>query len=490
MKKFLILLLVSLLALVVIVAGILFTQTGNDLVKPYLKTELEKQIGLPVEVDTFKLRYDHTVLDIIIDKALKVDVYSDFKLLDQSFDGTYVIYANNFVYQKINLKEANINGEFYGVPDDLYVNGKGTSFEAPINYKLRVLKGDVQEIHIDLKEMPVADILTLAKQPALAKGKVDAHLVIPTLVKEKMHTQAHVTLNGITFNDALMKKLYKVTLPKSFSLAGNIDANLSDTHIVGKVDAKSNIANVTLENLKFNKNTKHVNSEYLIDIVNLKELSGLLRTKLDGMIVLQGDIEKTDTLKVTGFTDSLGGKINYKLLDKDFHSSIVAMPMQNMLKMFSFPAFVDSNTSGEIHYNLLSKKGHTKLSLADFKLAPNDVTKTLGKVMPMNPTDIVFGATSLEANVDGDEVVYSLMAKASEASISIGEGRINKEKDTHEAKIEFGFNKYAIAGSIGGSIRQPKVGFDTQGFMEDQILKNDFQDKVEKEVTRFLDRLF
>ncbi|MEA1879960.1 MAG: hypothetical protein U9N11_04895, partial [Campylobacterota bacterium] len=333
-------------------------------------------------------------------------------------------------------------------------------------------------------------ILTLAKQPALAKGQVDAHVVIPTLVKEEMHTQAHVTLNGITFNDDLMKKLYKVTLPKAFSLSGNIDANLSNTQIVGKVNAKSNIANVTLENLKFNKNTKHLNSEYLIDVVNLKELSGLLRTKLDGMIVLQGDIEKTDTLKITGFTDSLGGKINYTLADKNFHSSIVAMPMQNMLKMFRFPAFVDSNTSGEISYNLLSKKGSTKLSLADFKLAPNDVTKTLGKVMPMNPTDIVFGATSLEATIDGDEVVYSLMAKASEASISIGEGRINKEKDTHEAKIEFGFNKYAIAGSIGGSIRQPKVGFDTKGFMKDQILKNDFKDKLEKEVTRFLDRLF
>jgi hypothetical protein len=224
--------------------------------------------------------------------------------------------------------------------------------------------------------------------------------------------------------------------------------------------------------------------------MDLKSLSDLLQTKLDGVLLLKGHVEKAEILKVTGHTKSLGGEVKYTLIDKSFTASLEAMPMQNMLKMFSFPPFVDANTSGKINYDLLSKKGQTSLALADFKLASNSVTKSLGTVMPMSPTDIVFGATSLDATIEGDEVVYDLMAKASEASISIDEGKINRADDTHQAKIEFGFYIYVIAGSISGSIRQPRVGFDTKGFLKDQMTDNDFSDRTEKEIKRFFKRLF
>ena len=490
MKKYLKITLITVLVLVILLALLLFTQTGNDLVKPYLKAELEKQIGLPTKVETFKLRYDHTVLDIIIDKGLKVDVTSHFNLLSQSFDGTYKVGANNFMYEGISLDQVNINGGFKGVPTDLLVNGKGTSFDAPLKYDLRIKDGDAQEITFYMKDMAVADILKLAKQPALAQGKIDANLTIPTLVGKERNAEVSIHLADITFNDALMKKTYKVTLPEALKIHGDMDANLTGQQLEGTVDMQSHIANVNLQNITFNTDTQHMTTDYIVDIMDLKSLSGLLNTKLDGLIVLKGEVEKSETLKVTGHTESLGGEISYALADKAFVASLKAMPMQNMLKMFSFPPFVDANTSGKINYNLLSKKGQTALALDDFKLASNSVTKSLATVMPMSPTDIVFGGTSLDATIDGDEVVYNLMAKASEASISIGEGKINRADDTHQAKIEFGFNKYAIAGTIGGSIRHPHVGFDTKGFLKDQMVKNDFMDKVEKEIKRFLKRLF
>ncbi len=490
MKKFLKISLITLLILVILLAGLLFTQTGNNFLKPYLKTELEKQIGLPVKVDTFKLRYDHTVLDVVIDKMLKVDIASDFNLLTQFFDGTYKIYANNFIYKDITLKEANINGEYKGVPDDLRINGKGTSFNAPFNYDLRILNGDAREITFYIKELAVADILALAKQPSLANGILDANLTIPALIKNNLNADIKMNFKNITFNDALMKKTYKISLPEFFKIQGKIDANLSKNQVFGKVNMQSNIANVDLKNVKFNTKTKHVITNYIVNILDLKSLSNLLKIKMEGLLVLKGTVEKSNTLKITGLTDSLGGHLKYTLEEKDFRASILAIPMQNILKMFSFPAFVDSNTSGEIRYNLLSKKGHTKLSLSDFKLAPNDITKTLGTVMPMNPTDIVFGSTSLDANIDGDEIIYSLMAKASKAHIKIGEGRINHKKDIHKAEIEFGFNQYAIEGSIGGSIRKPHIGFDTKGFLKDQMLENDFADKAKDKIKNFFKRLF
>ncbi len=486
MKKYLIITLITFLMLLIVLAGLLFTQTGNDLLKPYLKTELEKQVGLPVEIDLFTLRYDHTKLKIVINKALSIDVQSIFNLLGLSFDGTYTIYANNFVYNKINFKQANINGEFKGVPDDILVNGKGNTFDAPLNYYLRILKGDAKEITFQLKDMNLSDILELAKQPPIAKGLVDANVTIPTLVKSERNAHGIIHFEGIIFDDALMKKIFKVSMPEAMQMNGLIDANVTDTQVMGGATMQSNIANVNLKDLKFNTQTKHLTSNYLVDILSLKSLSALLHTKMDGAMVLEGHVEKEKTLKVTGLTKSLGGEIHYTLIDKNFSSSIEAVPVKNMLQMFSFPAFVDAQASGRLDYNLSNKKGNTTLAMEAFRLASSKITKSIALMIQKDPSSIVFGETSLDAAIHGDEINYTLMAKALDASITVDEATIDKEKDTHNAKIQFAYNKYAVEGSVGGSIRQPRVGFDTTGFIPDV----DFSEKAEKEIKKFFKRLF
>jgi len=486
MKKYLKITLISLLILIILLAGLLFTQTGNDIVKPYLKAELEEQTGLPVEIDLFKLRYDNTELKIVVNNALTVNVISIFNLLSLSFDGTYKLYANNFIYNKVTLREANINGEFKGVPSDILANGKGTSFEAPLNYYLRILDGDAKDITINLKNMDLSDILVLTQQPPVAKGLVDANITIPTLVKGERNSHGNIILNGITFNDDIMKKLYKVSMPEAMKMDGIVDVNLTDTTVIGSVDMQGNIANANLKDVRFDRKTKYISANYMIDIMNLKSLSGLLRTKMDGAIVLKGDIEKEKTVKITGITKSLGGEVNYKVLDNNFSASFVAVPVKNMLNMFRFPAFVNADASGNFDYNLQNKTGNTKLALEEFRLASNTVTKSLKMMIQKDPSSIVFGETSLDAAINGDEINYTLMAKALDASITVGDATINKEKDTHDAKIEFVYNQFAIKGNIGGSIRQPRVGFDATGFIPD----SEFMPKAEKKIKKFFKRLF
>lgn len=486
MKKYLKITLITLLLLLIAISGLLFTQQGNDLLKPYLKAELEKQVDQPVDVNLFKLRYNNTALKITVNNALNIDVESVFNLLGLSFDGTYTIYANNFVHNGINLKQANINGEFKGVPDDIYVNGKGNTFNAPLNYYLRVLNGDAKEITIQLKDMNIRDILELAKQPAVAKGSVDANVTIPTLVKGEMNTHGLINFDGITFNDALMKKLYKVTLPEDMEMNGIVDANLTDTQIIGGVDMQSNVANVTLNDLQFDKKSKHVSSKYIIDALNLKALSDLLRTKLDGEILLQGEMEKKEKLKVTGSTKSLGGEIKYSLMDNNFTSALKAVPVKNMLHMFRFPAFVDAQASGKLEYDRKDKTGGTKLAFEEFRLASNKITKSLKLLIQKDPSSIVFGETTLDAGIKGDELNYTLLAKSMDASIKVDEAIINKAEDIHYGKINFAYKKYAVGGNITGSIRSPRISFDTNGLIND----TEFAEKAEKEIKRFFKKLF
>jgi hypothetical protein len=486
MKKYLKITLITFALLIVVLSSVLFTQPGNDLLKPYLKAQLEKEIGQPVEVQHFKLRYDHTEIKLLINKALNIEAQSIFNLLTQNFDGTYTIYANNFVYDGITLKEANINGVFKGTPMDVLVNGKGTSFEAPLNYYLRLLNGDAEEITIQLKEMALADILTLAKQPAIAKGKVDANITIPTLVKDKMNAHGKINLHGVTFNDTLMKEHYKIEIPKALVLNSHVDTNVTETQVTGNVDMLTNLADVHLSKLHFNRKDKALSSAYIVDVIDLKNIASLLRTKVEGPLKLQGHIKKDDHLRITGKTTSLGGQIDYRLQDKRLTSNIKAVPIQNMLKMFHFPAFMNAQGFGEINYNLGTRTGEVNLDLEAFKLASNKVTKSLKMVIQKDPASITFGETSFDAKIDGFETTYKLVARSHKASITVDEATIHHGKDSHMANIEFAYDKYAIDGSIGGSIRNPNVAFNTKGLMPDR----DILTRIEKEIRRFLERLF
>ena len=481
MKKYFKITLITLLLLLIALSGLLFTQQGNDFAKPYLKAELEKQVGLPVDVDLFKLRYNHTDLKIIINDTLKIDVQSMFSLLGMTCDGTYSIFANNFVHNDIRLKQANVHGEFEGEYHNIYVNGKGNTFNAPVTYYLRIVDGDAKRITVQLKDIKLSDILEFAKQPAIAKGKVDANVTIPTLVKGEMNTHGIVSLSDITFDDALMKKHYKVSMPEALQVDGIIDVNLTDTQIIGGADMHTELANVTLKNLHFNKESKHISSQYIVDILNLNAFSDLLHTKLDGAILLQGEVEKKEKLKVTGLTKSLGGEINYQLIDNNLTSSIESVPVKNMLHMFRFPAFVDANASGKLRYDTKEKKGETKLTLKNFKPASNKVTTSMKVMVLKDPASIVFGQSSLNAKIDGDQIHYTLIAKADDASITVDEAIINKEEDSHNAKITYAYDSFEIQGNVDGSIRRPSIDFNAKDL--------DFMVKLEREIKRILEQL-
>ena len=480
MKKLLKIFIISLLIVIVAILGIVFTKQGNKFMEPYLQAELEKQIGLPVEVDIFALQYNNVKLNLTISNSLKIDVKSIFNLLTQRFDGTYTIYANNFVYEDVTLKEANINGEYKGVPNDIFVNGKGSSFDAPLSYHLRIVDGEAREIVAELKEMKFSDFLVLLKQPAFGEGKVDVNLTLPTLNTNDLQGDGGIRLKEVTLNEAVLQKVYNISLPKGTTMQGDLDAHFNGIEIDANIEIFSPLAKFNFSHITYNTKTQFITTDYTCDVANLKNIESILDTQLSGAMLLKGKMQKKEMFKLSGVTDSLGGGISYELQDNDFHASVRAVPVENMLHIMKFPKFAGGKASGDINYNLLTRKGGTTVTFGKFKFASNPMTKSLRVLFKKDPSSIIFGNTTLNADIDGDEIVYSFVAKAGKASFEIGKGLINHKKGTHKAQMKVSFGKYSMQGSIGGTLRRPYIGFNIKGFTKDQLLDNSFSGKIKK----------
>ena len=208
MHKLLIIILSILLFVLLTVTGLslfLFSQTGNEMLKPYVKEKLEEKIGMPVEIQTFTLKAGVSSLDFVINEQAFVKVVAQYSLWDRSFEGRYQLKSDTFAYKELVLKETDLKGNFKGVSKDIYVEGKGSALDAKIDYRLRVIDHAAQKIILHIKGADLSDLLRLYGHPALAEGKIDVEVNMPDIGEDTASGYGQIVLHKAHFNRQLLK---------------------------------------------------------------------------------------------------------------------------------------------------------------------------------------------------------------------------------------------------------------------------------------------
>ena len=367
MNKILLVLFSILLLLLLTVTGTLFyafSASGNDMLKVYIQDELEEKIGLPVDVRKFTLEAGKSRLIVRINKEADVEVVTNYDLLAQSFQGIYHIKAKNFHYEKMVLREADIQGHFKGVAEDIVVDGRGTALDAHLAYRFRVLEQKPKDIEANVKGLALAEVLELAGRAPLAKGKIDIDIKMPDIGKEFASGYGHIVLDKAFFNTKLVQKLYDFTVPKKSYLSGNMDVELKGNKLNILADAKSNLFTLKIENASFDLEKQKVFANYVMDV---KEMAILTKNKLSGPLkvlgIVEGDKKK---YHLTGSSHSLGGTLLFDMAEQSkFHFE--NLEISKILTLTKQPPYAKGvlNGSGDVskdfqsgRYDIKIDKGH------------------------------------------------------------------------------------------------------------------------------------
>ncbi|HSR73198.1 MAG TPA: hypothetical protein VLL31_00005, partial [Sulfurovum sp.] len=312
MKRLLIILLSIVLFLLLSLASILlfvFSQTGNEMLKPYLQQKFEAKIGIPVEVSRFKLESGRSSLDMIINKQAVARVETYYDLWNGSFEGSYHIKADRLNYQDIKLKDTDLKGNFKGVSEDIYIDGKGSALGATVEYTLNLIDNVPQKIVANIKGAQLAEVLQLIGHPALAQGKIDVEINMPDIGEETASGYGHIVLNNAYFDRVLVKELYGYSLPENSHLQGTMDASLEDKKIKLVSEVQSNLFALQIKEALADLASDQLRAAYRLDV---KDMRILTKDKLAGPLKVEGDIEKRDkTIHVTGTSRSLGGELHF-----------------------------------------------------------------------------------------------------------------------------------------------------------------------------------
>ncbi len=348
MNKLLIITLSILLFLLLTISGLslfMFSQTGNNMLKPYIKQVLEEKIGLPVEVKHFTLESDKSKLDILINKQAVVSVVSQHDLWKQSFDGTYHIKADTFTYEDMTFEKTDIQGHVKGVADDIYLDGKGTALDATLDYRLNIIDNIAQKILVNMKGAQLAEVLLLLGHPALAEGKIDIEINMPNIGEDTASGYGHIVLNKAHFNRKLVSKLYDYTLPEKSYVHGTIDANLKGKEIQLVGDVQSNFFMLQINNAFMNMVSKQLTAEYIFDAQDMRILT---RNKLAGPLKVEGKVlGKDKEMQITGTSNSLGGVLRFSI-DEATHITFEKLALEKLLLLLKQPAYAKGEVSGTV----------------------------------------------------------------------------------------------------------------------------------------------
>ena len=382
MNKLLLALLSVILVVMLAVAGVLlfaFSKSGNELLKGYVQTHLEKAIGLPVDVRKFRLEAGKARLIMQVNKRAVVEVVSHYDLLSQSFSGIYALHAKQFAYKKVHLKEAKIEGHFKGVAKDILVDGKGTALDAKVKYTFRVLESKPQNIVAAMKGVSLAEVLELAGEPALADGKLDMDVNMPDIGEEFANGYAKIVLHPSRFDTALVAKMYDLKIPQKSMLDGDVDIELKGNLLNVLAKINSNLFHLKVDKTSVDIEKRTVEGAYSIDV---KEMAILTQNKLAGPFRMIGDFNvKGKSYSLKGLSNSLGGELLFDLskVNKFHFEKLSLLKIEHLLKQ---PEYLQGLLSGTADVDRGFETGHYRINIQKGKFGTKSIKEALGYDIP------------------------------------------------------------------------------------------------------------
>ncbi len=417
MNKLLLVLFSIVLFVLLAVTGTLlfaFSQSGNDVLKGYIQSRLEKEIGLPVDVRKFRLESGKVRLVMRVNKQADVEVVSHYDLLSQSFSGIYALDAKQFTYKNIHLRQAKIKGHFKGIAKDILVDGQGTALDAKVKYTFRVIESKPQNIVATMQGVAFAEVLELAGQPALADGKLDMDINMPDIGEEFANGYAKIILHPSQFNTALVAKMYDLKIPQKSMLDGKVDIKLKGSllNILAKVN--SDLFHLKLDKTSVDIQKKTVEGSYGMDV---KEMAILTQNKLSGAFKVMGDFtvqEKAYSLK--GLSKSLGGALLFDLGEVNkFHFEKLAL--SKIEHLFKQPQYLQGLLSGTVDVDKGFKNGRYKVNIQKGKFGAKSIKKVLGYQIP---SDNSFSLDS-QGKIDKYVLTSSLTLKSTLSDLTLND---------------------------------------------------------------------
>ncbi len=496
MKKTLLILSSIILILLGLVYALLFTQPGNNMLKPTLESKLNEHSPVPLNIDLFSLSPSTLKLQIRLDTDNTLLLEGTYALFSQDFDIDYDIKLTKLSNLNETLKRQ-LNGAFLsdgniqGNPELFKVKGKSDLAHSMTEYAV-IIKGlSLDKAAIKLSDLDIGELLLMVGEKAYSKGKLDLHVQINEFEPTDMQGRVLLHIKQARLNAGLIKKEFGISLDKT-ALKGDFSAILKGSDIDYVTTLDSALAKVNSQG-NIDRGEEKISADYSIDIRELSLLKSIHNAPLRGPLFTQGSVKgEQQKLEIDGKSDLAHSKTSYKVILSDFKPTHLDLKISNasvekLLYLLGEPSYAEGSLDltaalgafeplkgkltlkidkGIAHTKQIAKAFDIKLPYTRFNLvsdadikdnslsAKTAVDSNLA-TLKMNKTDYNIKTASLDTDYDlyvpSLERVETLIDKKLYGKVRVN-GEIKKDK-----KLTITAHSNIFEGKIDAKIIDEKV---------------------------------
>ncbi len=363
----------------------------------------------------------------------------------------------------------NLGGKVKGDKKRLIVDGKSNFASSKTSFVATLKDFEPSSIKADIKNLKLAKVLYMVKQPHYADGVFFLNADISDARSGKLKGVVTTTIKKGLLDSRYMTKAYKfeTKMPRTtFKLSTNtkLNGDIVDT----KIDLDSTLANFDIKKARMNLKDGSLLSDYRVKVPSLDKLYFVTQRHMKGGISADGELKKGKNLDLTMHSKVAGGKMDLKLYNDDLHADIVAMQTLDILHILIYPEIFKAFLNAKVDYNLARERGLFKGHLVDGTFTKNEMFGLVKRYAKIDLYREKFKG-DVNAKINKEHIIAGVDLKSRTASIITKGAKLNSKTKALNAKIDIVANKHPLSIKITGTTDKPKYGVDAQELIETQV---------------------
>jgi len=467
---------------------------NSDIIEKEFNVKIPDNPTLEFEGNILK-NADNLQYDINMNsEPIAVSLKGVFDNSAEKVEGTYGIKIKElallepFIKQKMRGPLA-AHGDISGTPDNIKVKGNAEIAGGTASYSLNALNAKVQNLNFNLKNSSLSKLLYMICKPIYADAQIsmdgEFSSLDPQNIKGIIHTQL---TDGKTVPDIIFEQFKLQDAIISFNL--NADTVIENSIAVTKAVLKSNIADIYAKKAEYNIPKKRLHSDFKLNIQNLDKLYFVTKRHLNGNMVITGDILKDKNLEINALSDTLGGNIEVKLLNKDLNVRFNSLNTVDICRTLIYPEIFKSQINSVIKYNLAGKNGTVKMEMLDGSLTHNTFTDTIKKVSNFDITSEIYKKTTIDGVIENSIFTGDLDMKSKLTQISSKNAVFKFKQNKIKAAVRIEVKKKAFTVKLKGDVREPSISVDASEYISselEKVIDKKIPEKHKKTIKAILD---
>lgn len=462
----------------------LYTKFGNGLIAAFIEKKVNEKGIVNFKLEEFELTFDRLTMKATIDSASIVQVSGAFSIFSWEFNLEYLVDITNlgalekFINYKLN-GDFHTNGVMKGKDDLIQIHGVTNNFGSTSQYSVILDHLKPTTIDFKAKTVDLEKVLYTLNQPAYAKGNVDIQGNITSLDLESLSGKVVTNITKGELNSKVLNEKFDLKLTSNKKVNGQIDTLLQPMVLENRIDLKTSMGNLLVQNGKIHLEDNTLESDYELTVSNLNNLYDFTQTKLVGNLKLNGMVKTRKDLEVTGVSETLGGVIDFKLFNDDFNLKGNSIKLSDVSKMFNYPVMFNATVNSNLDYNLASQQGVFVANSNNGAFLNSNFTSLLKTLAKIDITKETYTNVALKSEIN-KKVIQSVASLQSEnTAIDVPNSALDFEKQTVDANVNLKIKTYDVKAQVSGFIPNPIIKIDAS-----KILENKVKEKIEKKINK------